>query len=173
MFALGVQTSLFLATAVPYLFRHSDAGKDITKRVIATLTAALPIAIPTVMVCSNIACARKLRAKAIHVLDAGKLKAAADVSICCFDKTGTLTECGELLPFRCLSKTRCHNPELHTPSLVARCSLTLLWPLRGLLLNCTCYIISCILYHCMYSTVCWFDSPTPRNGVTNTLQDNL
>lgn len=91
MFALGVQSFLFLATTVPYILKHPVPGKDISLKVIATLNAALPIAIPTVMVCSNIACAGKLRAKGIHVLDPGKLKAAADVSICCFDKTGTLT----------------------------------------------------------------------------------
>ncbi len=33
----------------------------------------------------------KLRLKGIDVLNANKLKAAADVSVVCFDKTGTLT----------------------------------------------------------------------------------
>ena len=60
-------------------------------KVIATIVASVPIAIPTVMVCSNGACAGKLRAKGIHVLDLGKLRSASDVSIVCFDKTGTLT----------------------------------------------------------------------------------
>ena len=66
-------------------------SKEIIVKVIGTIIAAVPIAIPTVMVCSNGACAGKLRAKGIHVLDLGKLRSAADVNVVAFDKTGTLT----------------------------------------------------------------------------------
>lgn len=90
-FALCLQSCLFLAGGIPYFLTHEAYTKDVILKVIGTIVAAVPIAIPTVMVFSNGACAGKLRAKGIHVLDLGKLRSAADVSIACFDKTGTLT----------------------------------------------------------------------------------
>ncbi len=77
--------------AIPYCLNHEVPSKEIILKVIGTIIAAVPIAIPTVMVCSNGACAGKLRAKGIHVLDLGKLRSAADVQVVAFDKTGTLT----------------------------------------------------------------------------------
>ncbi len=88
--------------AISYCLSHEVPSKEIILKVIGTIVAAAPIAIPTVMVCSNGACAGKLRAKGIHVLDLGKLRSAADVQIVAFDKTGTLTGSmvsrSELLP---------------------------------------------------------------------------
>ena len=70
----------------------------------------MPVAIPTVMVCSNGVCASKLRAKGIHVLTVGKLKLAADVSVVAMDKTGTLTHsevsCSYLIRLTCGLNTR-------------------------------------------------------------------
>ena len=47
--------------------------------------------VPTVTICALGAATSKLRLKGIDVLNPGKLKVAADVSVVCFDKTGTLT----------------------------------------------------------------------------------
>lgn len=91
MFALCVQCCLFLITAVPYFHTHPVAQAEIVRRVLSTVIASVPVAIPTVIVSSNGACANKLRAKGIHVLNYTKLKSAADVTVACFDKTGTLT----------------------------------------------------------------------------------
>ncbi|DBA77564.1 TPA: hypothetical protein ACH3X1_009370 [Trebouxia sp. C0004] len=90
-FALCIQSFLFLFGAIPYCLNHEVTSKEIILKVFGTIIAAVPIAIPTVMVCSNGACAGKLRAKGIHVLDLGKLRSAADVHVVAFDKTGTLT----------------------------------------------------------------------------------
>ena len=42
------------------------------------------------IICALGACTQKLRLKGIDVLNPGKLKLAADVSVVFFDKTGTL-----------------------------------------------------------------------------------
>ena len=51
-------------------------------------------------ICALGAATSKLRLKGIDVLNPGKLKVAADVSVVCFDKTGTLT--GKVVSRHCL-----------------------------------------------------------------------
>lgn len=82
---------LFLIMAVSWITKFKVPAKRIVLQLLYTLVSAMPVAVPTVIVCSNGACASKLRAKGIHVLTVGKLKLAADVSIVAVDKTGTLT----------------------------------------------------------------------------------
>ena len=81
-----------LITAVPFFRTHHVPAAAGAGLVLATLVAAAPIAVSTVIICSNGACMLKLRRKGIRVLNTAKLKAAADVGIVCFDKTGTLTD---------------------------------------------------------------------------------
>ena len=89
------------------------------------------------IICALGACTQKLRLKGIDVLNPGKLKLAADVSVVCFDKTGTLTGsvvsfmlsyrmllayCGRIL----LSMSHGHHVTsitLHVTWTLARCSL--------------------------------------------------
>ena len=83
---------MFLLLAVPHFATHKTPCLEIVLTVISAIVAAAPVASPTVIVCSNGACAGKLRTKGIYVLDPAKLKTAPAVSIVCFDKTGTLTQ---------------------------------------------------------------------------------
>lgn len=92
LFALCIQSIMFLIAVVPWVSRNKVSALRIAEQVVYTIVAAMPVALPTVMVCSNGVCASKLRAKGIHVLTVGKLKLAADCSIVAVDKTGTLTK---------------------------------------------------------------------------------
>lgn len=91
LFALSIQSCMFLMAVVPWVSKFKVSISGVAEQVIHTLIAAMPVAIPTVIVCCNGVCSSKLRAKGIHVLTVGKLKLAADVSIVAVDKTGTLT----------------------------------------------------------------------------------
>ena len=91
LFALGIQLVLLAISIAPWLSKGHVSTSEIVVQVISTIVAAMPVAIPTVIVCSNGVCASKLRARGIRVLSIDRLKSAADVSIVCFDKTGTLT----------------------------------------------------------------------------------
>lgn len=92
LFALCIQSCLFLMAVVPWVSKSKVSAHRVAEQVIYIIVAAMPVALPTVMVCSNGVCASKLRAKGIHVLTVGKLRLAADVSIVAVDKTGTLTK---------------------------------------------------------------------------------
>ena len=92
LYALCIQSCLFLMAVVPWVSKSKVSAHQVAEQVVYTIVAAMPVALPTVMVCSNGVCASKLRAKGIHVLTVGKLRLAADVSIVALDKTGTLTK---------------------------------------------------------------------------------
>ena len=92
-FALALQLCIFVVGEVPGLRLGSvrPAAKETVGRGIAAVIAAIPIAVPTVVLSANAACSQRLRQSGIDLLDPAKLKMLADVSVVCFDKTGTLT----------------------------------------------------------------------------------
>lgn len=92
LFALCIHGCMFLIAVVPWVSKRKVSPLQIAEQVVYNIVAAMPVALPTVIVCSNGVCASKLRAKGIHVLTVGKLKLAADVNIVAVDKTGTLTK---------------------------------------------------------------------------------
>ena len=112
LFALCVQSLLFLIIAVPWITNFKVSAKRVALHLLYTLVSAMPVAIPTVIVCSNGACASKLRTKGIHVLTVGKLKLAADVSIVAVDKTGTLTHSEVILSAMSLSLVAACNQRI-------------------------------------------------------------
>ena len=76
---------------MPYFQTRAVPYGSIVVKVLSTFIAAVPVAIPTIIIGVNGACSARLKAKGVSVLSALKLKTAAYVSVVCFDKTGTLT----------------------------------------------------------------------------------
>ena len=89
-FALLIQLAMFLLYA-SRVARHQHSTVSIIKQVAETLTSAVPIAMPAVIVFSLFCCVIKLLCHGIHVHQHLKVKPAADVEVAVFDKTGTLT----------------------------------------------------------------------------------
>lgn len=78
---------LYVARAV----RHPDSVQGTVNSVVGILIAAVPTAVPTVVVAALAYCTVHLQRSHIELLVHAKIKTIADVEVICFDKTGTLT----------------------------------------------------------------------------------
>ena len=71
--------------------RHPDSVRATVNSVVGILIAAVPTAVPTVVVAALAYCTVHLQRSHIELLVHAKIKTIADVEVVCFDKTGTLT----------------------------------------------------------------------------------
>ena len=78
---------LYIARAV----RHPDSVRGTVNSVVGVFIAAVPTAVPTVVVAALAYCTVHLQRSHVELLVPTKIKTIAAVEVVCFDKTGTLT----------------------------------------------------------------------------------